>query len=150
LFADDTCLIINEPSSTFLESACNLEQLNLSQWCSANKLQIHPQKSNALYSYIPPNIRTRSLSQNPTLTFNNTEIECLSSCKFLGMHLDPNLDFKSHIQHLETKIAKSVDILSKLRILLPKSTFHLLYYASIHSHLLYALPVCIHYLETKV
>jgi len=66
------------------------------------------QKSNALY--IPPNIRTKSSSQNPTLTFNNTKFECLDSCKYLGMHLDPNLNFKSHIQHLETKIAKSVGI----------------------------------------
>jgi len=86
-------------------------------------------------------IRTRSSSQNPTLTFNNTKIECLASCKYLSIHLDPNLDLKSHIQHLETKIAKSVGILSKLRFLLPKSTLRLLYYALIHPHLLYALPV---------
>jgi len=57
------------------------------------------------------------------------------------MHLDAILDFKSHIQHLENKIAKSVSILSKLRFLLPKSTLRLLYYALIHPHLLYALPV---------
>jgi len=31
LFADDTCLIINEPSSTILKSTCNLELLNLSR-----------------------------------------------------------------------------------------------------------------------
>jgi len=57
------------------------------------------------------------------------------------MHLDPNLDFKFHIQHLETKIAKFVGILSKLRFLLPKSTLRLLYYPLIYPHLLYALPV---------
>jgi len=49
------------------------------------------------------------------------------------MHLDRNRNFKSHIQHLETKIAKSVDILSKLRFL-PKSILRLLHYALIHPH----------------
>jgi len=38
------------------------------------------------------------------------------------MHMDPKLDFKSHIQYLEIKIATSVGILSKLRFLLSKST----------------------------
>jgi len=75
------------------------------------------------------------------LTFNNTKTEYLTSCKYLGMHLDPNLYFKSHIQHFETKLAKSVGTLSKLRFLLPKSTLCFLYYALIHPHLLYALPV---------
>jgi len=74
LFADVTCLIINELSFTILESTCNLELFNLSQWCSANKLQTNTQKSNVLY--IPSNnIRTRSSFQNPMLTFNNAKIE---------------------------------------------------------------------------
>jgi len=102
LFADDTCIIINESSSNILESNCNLELLNLSKWCRANKLQINPQKSNALY--IHPNIRSSSSTQNLTLTYNNSKIEYLSSCKYLCMHMDPKLDFKSHTQYLKSKL----------------------------------------------
>ena len=47
-FADDTCLILNNPSAFALESASNLELHNLYKWCNANKLQINPQKSAVL------------------------------------------------------------------------------------------------------
>jgi len=55
--------------------------------------------------------------------------------------VDPKLDFKSHIENLEIKIAKSVGILSKLRFFLPKLTLLLLYHAFIHPHLIFFLPV---------
>ena len=47
LLADDTCLILNNPSASALETACNLE-LHLYKWCNANKLQINPKKSAVL------------------------------------------------------------------------------------------------------
>ena len=45
LFADDTCLILKNPSASVLETACNLELHSLYKWCNANKLQINLQKS---------------------------------------------------------------------------------------------------------
>ena len=57
------------------------------------------------------------------------------------MNLDSKLLFKNHIKQIEVKVAKGVGILSKLRFLLPKSTLLLLYYALVHPHLLYALPL---------
>ena len=42
LFANDTCLILNNRSASALETACNLELHNLYKWCNANKLQINP------------------------------------------------------------------------------------------------------------
>ena len=48
LFADDTCLILNNPSASALETAGNLELHDLYKWYNANKLQINPQKSAVL------------------------------------------------------------------------------------------------------
>ena len=61
--------------------------------------------------------------------------------KYLGINLDTKLDFKSHIANIETKISRSVGILSKLRFLFPSSTLLLLYFTLIHPHLLYGLPL---------
>ena len=66
---------------------------------------------------------------------------CQNSCKYLGIYLDSKLHFQPHISKIEIKVAKAVGILSKLRFLFPKSTLILLYYALIHPHLLYALPL---------
>ena len=65
---------------------------------------------------------------------------CASS-KYLGINLDTKLDFKSHIANIETKISRSVGILSKLRFLFPSSTLLLLYFTLVHTHLFYGLPL---------
>ena len=62
LFADDTCLILNNPSDSALETACNLELHNLYKWCNANKLQINPQKSAVLI--IPFKLNSPKLNLN--------------------------------------------------------------------------------------
>ena len=51
------------------------------------------------------------------------------------------INFKPHILQLETKLAKAVGILSKLRHILPLFAFRLLYFSLIHPYLLYALPI---------
>ena len=64
--------------------------------------------------------------------------ECV---KYLGVVIDFQLNFKSHILTIENKIARSVGILSKLNPFLPKSALLNLYYALIHPHLLCGFPV---------
>ena len=51
------------------------------------------------------------------------------------------LNFKPHILQIETKLAKAVGILNKLRHILPLSALRLLYFSLIHPHVLYALPI---------
>ena len=46
-----------------------------------------------------------------------------------------------HIDFLVTKISRSVGIIIKLRSYLPTETLTILYYALVHSHILYGLPV---------
>ena len=50
----------------------------------------------------------------------STEFKKVESTKFLGVILDKNLTFKLHISFLRTKISKSVDILYKLKFIVPK------------------------------
>ena len=55
--------------------------------------------------------------------------------------IDDHLLFKSHINHLESKISGSVGVIAKLSYYLPHNALITLYYTLIQSHLLYALPV---------
>ena len=57
------------------------------------------------------------------------------------LYIDAIVQFKTNIKLIEAKIAKAVGILNKLRFFFPKTTLLLLYYALVHAHLLYALPV---------
>ena len=111
LFADDTCLILNNPSASALETACNLELHNLYKWCNANKLQINPQKSAVLT--IPSKLNSPKLDLN--INYNASPIACYESCNYLGVYIDSKMQSKTNIKQIEVKIAKAVGILNKLR-----------------------------------
>ena len=111
LFADDTCLILNNPSASALETACNLELHNLYKWCNANKLQTNPQKSAVLT--ISSTLNSPKLDLN--INYNASPISFHESCNCLGVYIDCKMQFKTNIKLIEVKIAKAVGILNKLR-----------------------------------
>ena len=73
--------------------------------------------------------------QLPPLWINNILIKREYSIKFLGVILDENLSWKSHIKLLENKIAKNVGILYKSKFILNQKRLKSIYYAFIHSYI---------------
>ena len=57
--------------------------------------------------------------------------------KYLNVIINSKLNFNAFINHIESKIVKSVGILRRLRYLFPSSTLLLLYSSLIQPHLLY-------------
>ena len=51
------------------------------------------------------------------------------------------MNFDEHTNALVTKISRSLEVLCKLRHLLPKPALHNLYYSMIHPDLLYGITV---------
>ena len=76
-----------------------------------------------------------------TLTLDNVKINTPSAAKYLGILIIDQFSFKSQIAHLESKISRSVGVIAKLRYYLPPDTSLNLYFAIVHSHLLYGLPM---------
>ena len=52
-----------------------------------------------------------------------------------------NLNFDFHISNIVYKISRTVGIISKIRHYLPETALLKIYYAQIHSHLLYGLSI---------
>ena len=102
-----------------------------------SSLTINPTKTIPLL--ISPNYRKSS--PNYSYFFNDDQIDASHYAKYLGIILDDHLSFKAHIEFLETKISRSVGIMSKLSHYLPTETLITLYYALIHSHILFGRPV---------
>ena len=65
----------------------------------------------------------------------------VTSVKYLGVLIDSNLSWKSHNDEYSKKIAKSIDILSKIRHFLPIDTLILLYYSQMYSFLRYGFEI---------
>ena len=65
----------------------------------------------------------------------------MTSTKFLGIFIDSELNWSAHIDHVLSKLAKSVGIINKVKSLFPISVLINLYFTLIYPHLLYCILV---------
>ena len=84
-------------------------------------------------------VRPHKNNRTINLKINDENLKQEAFSKYLGVLIDEKLNWKQHINQLNTKISKSIGILYKLRYLVPKSTLVTLYNSFIQSHVLYGL-----------
>jgi hypothetical protein len=86
-----------------------------------------------------------SNNENENFLHLKTRIERISvnstvpAIKFLGVYLDPKLNFNYHIMQIVKKISKSLYVIQSTKNLLSEKSLKSLYYALVHSHLIYGI-----------
>lgn len=73
--------------------------------------------------------------------FGQGVVERVDSFEYLGLVLDSGLTFENHVNKVIKKIRPYVAILSRVKYYLPIKSLKMLYYAHIHSHVHYMLPL---------
>ena len=96
-----------------------MELSNVLQWMNANSLILNAAKSEALVRKSEPPV---------TFEIGKDFFRSLISAKYFGVTIDNHLSFNQHISLLENKVARSVGVISKLRIYLPQSSLVILYF----------------------
>ena len=86
-------------------------------------------------------LQEKKTDKDITLCLDNKSVCQTDSVKYLGVLIDSNLSWKSHIHELSKKIAKTVGILSKLRYYASTDILISVYYALIRSFLIYGIEV---------
>jgi hypothetical protein len=61
--------------------------------------------------------------------------------KFLGIYIDQSLTFNYHVQHIASKISKSLYVIKSVKNILPPESLKTLYFSLIHSHLVYGIHI---------
>ena len=107
---------------------------NLKVWLDANELTLNLSKTACLI--ISPTTSNKNQSLTPMI--DDKLIKVVFSCRYLGVFINNQLSFKTHIQKLETKLSCGVVVPWKLRKYLCEKRMTLLYHALIKPHLLYA------------
>ncbi len=79
----------------------NKELTNVSDWLKVNKLSLNVVKS----KYMIFRSHKRKI-ESLQLMINNTEIERVQEFNFLGLTLDENLNWNSHINKISNKASK--------------------------------------------
>ena len=137
LFADDTNLFYSHQNINTLFETVNKELLHLNEWFKANKLSLNTVKTKYTFFHkhsVADNIPLKL----PNLYINKTHIKRERKMKFLGVILDETLTWKSHIDLIQSKVAKSLGILYKAKFLLNQKCLKNIYFSFIHSYLNYA------------
>ena len=134
LFADDTTLLIDHSNYDSLIDQTNLEVKRLYKWFCANKLSMNKNKTNYIVFHsqnkrFPPNRKQVVLNNTPI-----NEVDCI---KFLGMHLDKHLNWKTHLTKKGNQILKVVAILAQLKHSLPQQTLRMIYTSLVLPHITY-------------
>ena len=115
IFADDTT-IINAGKRT--DAAIKNDKVTVSKWFESNKLTINTDKFEAMFFGCDKPNNLRILSK---------ELEYKNSCKYLGVHIDKNLRFREHIDHVVKKLNKFCGLIYRVRHMYPRKCLLMFY-----------------------
>jgi hypothetical protein len=160
LFADDTASLSSGPELDPLLTKVNNELKKMAAWFRANRMAVNVSKT----KYIIFKSRGKAIKLNDDegifyddnddsephdpskitkldRVYNDNPNQADKTYKLLGLYLDEHLSFDTHCNHVCNKIAQSNYIINRSKHFLPSSSLRTLYFALIHSHLLYCLPI---------
>ena len=133
LFADDTTLISTNKSKRYLEFQMQHDMATLVDWFKANKLSLNLTKSVLIRFW-----REES-EPRENLNIHRLYIPEVDTTKFLGVHLDKNLNWDDHLTQLVNKLNSNWYLLNISKKFLSESDLTKLYYAHIYSHIKYGI-----------
>ena len=127
LFADDTnCFVLGKDFNS-LERLVQLELNKLQKWINTNKLTINFDPRKSSYCIFKPRSKCFPVNFDRGLRIGSNILKYKETTKYLGLILDKNLTWESHIKVLNKKLINYTGIFSKLRHCLPmacRKTIH--------------------------
>ena len=113
LFADDSNIFLSHKDPKTLLNTINTELHKITTWIHANKLSLNLKKTNYM-------LFSNSVTNLPgDISFDNVLINRVNSTKFLGLHIDESLNWKTHINNLCKLLSKNTGVLNRLKLYLP-------------------------------
>lgn len=137
-FADDLILAVAADSLIELQFSANMALQRIYSWGCDNKIRFNEAKTQVLP------IHVRRLPDHPTFVMNNVVLQNVSSMRYLGVHLNSKLSWRTHLDYLSKKTLRVYSVFSRLA----KNVYGLnpqvctnIYKAAIEPSLLYAFSV---------
>ena len=157
MFADDTTCLISGKNLNELINLVNIEIQKIALWYRNNKMAVNTSKT----KYIIFHSRGRTFDRVNDIFYNSNDygnnnpenialIERICSnnpdpnlryYKLLGVFFDEHLTFNKHIDHICSKLSKSIFFLRRAKNFINNKSLITLYYALFHSHLLYCINI---------
>lgn len=114
LYADDTTLYCTGNSLAFIQHKLQVALDNLEKWCKSNGMVINISKTKIM---LITTKQKRAHLDNDLLhlTYNSAVLSNTSCDKILGVHIDNNLTWSTHIENISKKITSNIWLLSRIK-----------------------------------
>ena len=127
LYADGTVLYYFAKEPHLLEDALNDDLLKVAQWLHGNKLTLNLTKTKSMI--IGGKRKLVSIS-SPLLSIFDTDINSVTSFKYLGVMLSSTFTWSDHVEYISSKVNKNLGLLRRIKYYLPYDA-RLLFYNSL-------------------
>ena len=155
LFADDTSFLISGKDINIVVDTLNVELHKVCTWFRANELSLHPKKTKFMiftqqetkfdFNNINIILNYNNSDQTDPLLINRLDYvnsgSTVPAIKFLGVYIDPKLNFQYHMNKICKKISSSLYVIKRSKNLLSGKALLTLYYSMIHCHLTYCIQI---------
>lgn len=135
-YADDTTIYLTGKFPEII-GKINDDISGLLKWFSSNKLLLSSSKTCAILfaksNSIPDGV--------PDLIVNGSSIKFDQTVKLLGIHLDSELNWSTHVDYIHSKLRSGLYALNRCKNLLDSSALRLMYCGLMQSHLLYGVTL---------
>ena len=135
LFADDTTIYFTHRNKRYLEWCLQEDLGKINDWFKANKLTLNVDKSVCMM------FNDKKIKEPFNIAIDGSALPVVTTTKFLGIWLDADLNWHTHLKNLRLKLLRNLQLLKKTKNLLNIDTKRCIYYAHIHSHLSYGILV---------
>jgi len=136
-YADDTVISFIADTLKALELiSCGNVNICIDNFKSVN-LKTNYLKSNFMRFSLNHNLDY----YNPQIVIDNHIIKEVNSTKFLGIHVDNNLSWNSHVDSICKKVSSGIYLLRMLSFHCNKKILKMAYYGILHSHLAYGISL---------
>lgn len=136
LFADDTCIFCSDKQYDELNQKCNNILNECNRWLKSNALTLNVQKTH----FVDFSTKKNDQAQIRLNIGNDLINECTET-KYLGMTLQNNLNWNTHIQTIIKKINSKIPLMYQLRDILPNDKRITIYNSLIMSHIIYGIEL---------
>ena len=76
--------------------------------------------------------RLSTITVSPALAINDFRVTQVATAKSLGVTIDDNLDWGSHMEKIIKKVSSGIGAIKRVRHLVPQAALQLIYQALIH------------------
>ena len=110
----------------------------LCNWLGANKISLNAKKTEII---LFRSKQKQDISKHLNFRISGQRITLSSRIKYLGLTLDENLMWGTHITNLTAKLSRAIGMLAKLRHYVNYNTLISTYYSLFHSHIIYGCQI---------